>query len=463
MEGRVSQLVDELAAIVGAGGDVLPADFADGVYLHDETASRGIRGTAEAVVLPLDTATVSKVLAWCDANRVPLTVRGGGTGLAGGAVPDGGIVLSLERMDRVRSFEPEWWRMEVEAGVSTAAARGLAAGAGLYLPPDPGAAGRSMIGGNVATNAAGPHSFKYGPFGNWVTGIEAVLPSGDVLRTGGSVRKDVAGLDLSSLLTGSEGTLAVITAVSLRLIPMPAGRLPAVFGFPAARSGSAALAACLSAGVLPAAIEFLDRPTLAAAGGGLAEIDPGLASMADAGFMLVVEVDGGEDEATSQRERLVRTVSPTAGAAWTPLDLEPIGAFWRWRAGVAGRVSAIEGGKAGDDIAVPVERLGEAIDTIHAIAAAEGLRACCWGHAGDGNIHANLLVGPGTDPARLAVASDAILSLAISLGGTITGEHGTGLTKRVHLSEQLGEAAMHVNRRIKLAFDPNNTLGPGKS
>src|SRR5256885_3391532 len=191
-------------------------------YLADETEGRGILGRAEAVVVPSSTEEVCKVLAWCYDHEVPVVPRGGGTGFAGGAVPlDGGVVLGLERLTRIRSFDPLLWRICVEAGLRTADLRRTARENGLVFPPDPGPAERYQIGGNIATNAGGPHAFKYGVTGAWVTGLEAVLPSGELIRVGGAVRKDVAGYDLVSLLVRSEGTLAVITGVTLRLSAPP--------------------------------------------------------------------------------------------------------------------------------------------------------------------------------------------------------------------------------------------------
>src|SRR5438105_3687528 len=203
-------LASDLASIVGADAVLLepPAH-----YLEDGTAQRGVRGHADAVVLPSSTEEVARVVGWCYEHDVPIVPRGGGTGFAGGAVPFGGVVLALERMRRIRSFEPLLWRIELEPGVTTLQVRRLARENGLMFAPDPGASEQSQIGGNVATNAGGPHAFKYGVTGRWVTGLEAVVAPGEVITTGGSVRKDVAGYDLKSLLIGSEGTLGVVTGI----------------------------------------------------------------------------------------------------------------------------------------------------------------------------------------------------------------------------------------------------------
>jgi len=208
---------------------VLPPEAiveAQGRYLAD-LMGRGVRGTADAVVLPSTTEEVAALMRWCYEREVPLTARGGGTGLAGGAIPvQGGIVVGFERLNRIRQFDPLLWRIHVEAGVTTADVQRLARENGLRFPPDPGAAELSQIGGNLACNAGGPHAFKYGVTGQWVTGIEAVVPPGEVVRFGGPIRKDVAPYDVKSLLVGSEGTLGLITAAWLRLIPAPSSSCP---------------------------------------------------------------------------------------------------------------------------------------------------------------------------------------------------------------------------------------------
>src|SRR5436190_9957463 len=236
-------------------------------YLRDATETQGLVGRADAVALPATTDEVAAVVRWCYANGVPVVPRGGGTGFAGGAVPvDGGVVVGLERMTRVRAFEPLRWRVHVDAGMPTAALRRLVRESGLVFPPDPGAAESSQIGGNIATNAGGPHAFKYGVTGAWVTGLEAVVPPGDVVRVGGAVRKDVAGYDLLHLLVGSEGTLGIVTAAWLRLLPAPEAALPVGAFYADSAAGCDALERVLGNGLTVAALEFLDAATLELAG-----------------------------------------------------------------------------------------------------------------------------------------------------------------------------------------------------
>src|SRR6516165_8361129 len=252
----IAALEHDLAKVVGAEALVAP----DAHLLTDMTR---LPGRAEAVVLPSSAEAVAQTVAWCYEHGVPITPRGGGTGLAGGAVANGGIVLGLERLARVRSFDPLLWRMCAEAGVTTATVQRTAREGGLFFAPDPGAAELSQLGGNIATNAAGPHAFKYGGTGAWVTGLEAVVPPGELVTVGGAIRKDVAGYDLRSLLVGSEGTLGIVTAAWLKLLPAPEVTLPVVAFHTDTASGCEAILRVLGHGARAAAIEYLDGEALA--------------------------------------------------------------------------------------------------------------------------------------------------------------------------------------------------------
>ncbi len=439
----------------------IPADAveASAGYLQD-LMGRGVRGHADAVVLPSTTEEVRAVVEWAYANDVPVTARGGGTGLAGGAIPlDGGIVLSLERLNRVRRFDPLLWRMHVEAGVPTGDVQRLAREHGLRFPPDPGAAEQSQIGGNIACNAGGPHAFKYGVTGNWVTGLEAVVPPGETIVVGGPVRKDVAGYDLKSLLIGSEGTLGIVTAAWLRLTPAPELELPVVGFYRSSRDGIAAIERILGSGILPAAIEYLDGVTLSFAGGafpfGLPE---------GAGFMVVSEADGAADEARRVQGELVEALSEGALAVHAPEQPTDVAELWRWRGGVAFAILAQRGGAYSEDIGVPLDRLDEVAEETLAIGERHGVIALSFGHAGDGNIHSTFLFSH-DDPDEQRRADEAcheLFDLAIRLGGTVSGEHGLGWLKRGQLERQWGPAAYGLHTRVKQVFDPKNLLNPGK-
>jgi glycolate oxidase subunit GlcD len=447
----------ELGALLGDEA-VRPGDTRE--YLIDATESRGVSGYADAVVLPSNAADVATVLAWCYRHDMPVVTRGGGTGLAAGAVPmAGGVVLSLERLRAVRELTPELWRMHVEAGLPTADVARLARENGLYYPPDPGAAEQSQIGGNIATNAGGPHTFKYGVTGSWVTGLEAVVAPGELITVGGPIRKDVAGYDLRALLIGSEGTLGVITAAWLKLIPAPEVALPVMAFHPSVEAGGQALEAVLGSGVVPAALEFLDAGALAAARGAF----PGEAPLEPA-FALIAEADGSRAEAQRVRGELIEALSAQASGLHAPTDLEQIGELWRWRAAISTAVTAERGGKLSEDIVVPVERLVETVTATQMIGARHDLPACSWGHAGDGNLHATFMIDR-SEPDELERAEHAaqeLFALARALNGSVSGEHGLGLAKSGALAGQWSAPALHLHEQIKALFDPKNLLNPGK-
>jgi glycolate oxidase subunit GlcD len=443
---------------------ILPADAVlpgtTRAYLTDATESRSIRGRADAVALPGDTAEVAAVLAWCYGHDVPLIPRGGGSGLTGGAVPiDGGVVMSLERLSEPPRLEPERWRARVAAGTTTAGLQRRAREEGLLYAPDPGAAEQSQLGGNIATNAGGPHTFKYGVTGTWVTGLELVLAPGEVVTIGGPIRKDVAGYDLGSLMIGSEGTLGIVTAAWVRLLPAPEAQLPVVGFFPDTATGCAALTSVMASGLVPAALEYLDEVAVQMAVGSF----PGAAPPGRA-FMLIAEADGSDGEARRLRGELLEAMSPGAIATHAPEGRGEIRELWRWRSGVSLAVTAARGGKVSEDIVVPLERLAEAIVATREIGARYGLPACSWGHAGDGNLHSTFMINQ-EDPAELArseAAAAELFELAVRLGGSVSGEHGLGLVKGGALARQWPPRALELHEQIKRVFDPKGLLNPGK-
>jgi glycolate oxidase subunit GlcD len=446
----------ELTRLLGAE-HVLEAPPPASPYNHDASRRRGVEGRAQAVALPGSAAEVATVVQWCYAHDVPIVPRGGGTGLTGGAVAtEGGVVCSLERLRAVRELEPALWRVHPEAGVSTRHVQRLARENGLLFAPDPGAAEQSQIGGNVATNAGGPHALKYGVTGAWVTGLEVVLAPGELVALGGWARKDVAGYDIKSLMIGSEGTLGVITAVQLGLLPAPETTI-AVMVFVGTRAeGCAAMLDVLAAGMRPSALEFADRETLQMVAGSYPGTVP-----ADAGFALLVELDGAFADARAQREALVELLEGAAIAIEEPADVP---ALWRWRDGFNGVVTAARGAKVSEDVVFPIERLQEGLERFEEIATRHGLRSCAWGHGGEGNVHATVLVDPAREQELDAAEAvgEELFALAISLGGSITGEHGVGWLKRGRLKEQWDARAVLVHEQIKQAFDPKGLMNPGK-
>jgi glycolate oxidase subunit GlcD len=445
----------DLADVVSPGSLVEPA----GHYLAD-LMGRDVVGHADAVVLPSSAEEVAAVMRWCYEHDVPLTARGGGTGLAGGAIPvEGGVVIGFERLNRVRQFDPLLWRMHVEAGVTTGDVHRLARENGLRFPPDPGASENSQIGGNIACNAGGPHAFKYGVTGNWVTGLEAVVPPGEIVHIGGPLRKDVAAYDLKNLLVGSEGTLALITAAWLRLTPAPELELPVVGLYRDAETGISAIERVLASGEVPAAVEYLDAITLEYSG---ATYPFGIPE--GGRFMVMTEADGAASEARRSAAELREALGEDAVAVHAPEDPAQIAELWRWRGGIGFAILAQRGGVFSEDVAVPLDRLRDVARGTLEIGKRHDVPALSFAHAGDGNVHSAFLFSADSpdEQERADAACHELFDLALRLGGTVTGEHGIGWLKRGQLERQLGAVGYDLHLRIKQAFDPKGLLNPGK-
>ncbi|HEX3615189.1 MAG TPA: FAD-binding oxidoreductase [Solirubrobacteraceae bacterium] len=407
----------------------------------------GLSGVAPVLARPGNADELRELVAWAYANDVAIVPVGGMTGFAGGVVPldDPCIAISLGRLARVRSFDPLLWRMEVEAGATTATVQRLARENGLLFPPDPGAAEQSQIGGNLATNAGGPHAFKYGVTSRWVTGVEAVIAPGELVRFGGPLRKDAAGYDLRGLLIGSEGTLGIITAAWLRFVPAPQLTIPIVAGYDSISAGVEAIEAALASGVVPATLEYLQ-------GSCIRHAPPPFLDGAAPEFIVICEA-----ESEHERDALLEALGRDA-AVHDPREV------WRWRGGVSIGVRAARGEKLSEDIAVPLDRLGEAIERTLEIGRRHGIEATSWGHAGDGNLHSSFLYDPGdaAQKQRADAAASDLFELARELGGSVSGEHGLGLLKRGQLLGQWSDAAVAAHETIKRALDPKGLFNPGK-
>lgn len=427
------------------------------LYRADGMGRAGPTGIPDAVVLPRDAAQVEQAFAWCYEHNVPIVPRGGGTGLAGGAAPiSGGVVIGLERLNQVTASDPLQWRMSIGAGARTADVQRRARENGLHFAPDPGAAEQSQIGGNVATNAGGPHAFKYGVTGDWVTGLEVVVAPGRLVHVGGTTRKNAAGYDMTSVIVGSEGTLAVVTSVDLKLLPAPETAYVVAAFYEDAVAGCAAVAAVMGSGLLPAAIEFLDEGALLAAAGSY----PGEAPNG-ARFAVLAEADGSRSEARALLAELEQALA--FDALRVDAALEP-SRLWAWRDGVSHAVAAQQGGKFSEDVVVPVEQLSTAVAATQAIGARHGLLACSWGHAGDGNLHASFLLRSDDrgERARAELAASELCNEVVALGGSVSGEHGIGAAKRGDFLRLTDEGNLTLQRALKKSFDPKGLLNPGK-
>ncbi|MEU8473013.1 FAD-linked oxidase C-terminal domain-containing protein [Streptomyces sp. NPDC029006] len=416
----------------------------------------------DAVVFPADTQQVSAVLSLAARYGIPVVPRGAGSNLCAATVAlRGGIVLALTRLDRILEIAPAELLARVQPGVTSTALADAATHHGLLWAPDPGSRTVATIGGTIATNAGGLRGLKYGVTRDYVLGLEAVLPTGEVLRTGGRLHKDVAGYDLTRLLTGSEGTLAVITEATLALRPAPRTSGTGVAYFPDLAAAGRAVTAIISGGLLPATLEFLDRPCIRAV-----EAFAGLGLRTDAGALLLFGDDGEPDTVTHALARMSDACTSHGALEVTTAarvaEAEALLAARRCALPALSRLGALT---ILEDASVPRPRIAEMVQRIEDIAERHGVTIATFGHAGDGNLHPTCVIGSREDTETIARAEHAftdIFTTAIELGGTITGEHGVGAAKLPYLSAQLGPDQVALLRRVKDAFDPAGILNPGK-
>lgn len=456
----LSLLTAELRAELAAGAEVV-ADDAETLAAHagDKWFATG---QPEAVVLARTTGDVARTLRFCSGRGVPVTARGAGYGYVGGAVPvRGGVVLSLARMDRTLVIDERDFVAVVQPGVITGELQAAARAKGLMYPPDPASLKNSSIGGNIATNAGGPRCLKYGVTRSYVLGLEVVLANGEVVRCGGRTHKNKTGFDLVSLFVGSEGLLGVVTEATLRLLPLPQARAAISCGFTDLRAAAAAVQAVFAAGWLPAALEIADRFTLEAARGwlGAENVPPGEAH-------LLVELDGRERSLRGEVEELhALLVGVGASEPRTALGEAECEDLWKLRRKFSESLKATGLTKLNEDVVVPRGRLVDLVEFGAEIQRRYGVPVACFGHAGDGNIHVNLMAA---DYGRTEVrenmerALDELFAQVIAWGGAITGEHGVGLAKRRWWPLALSEENRALHRRLKAALDPAGLLNPGK-
>jgi len=452
------ELVLELEAIVGPGAclhrpEELFVYECDGLTLH--------RSRPCAVVLPRDTAEVARVVRACRRHGVPFVPRGAGTGLSGGAVAlEGGVMIECSRMNRVLELHPEERWAVVQPGLVNAHLSERAAPHGLFYAPDPSSQAACTIGGNVAENAGGPHTLKYGTTSNHVLGVVLVLPDGEVVRLGSAVGFG-SGYDLRGVVVGSEGTLGVVTEVTVRLVPVPEAVETLLAVFPDVVSACRAVGAVIRSGMVPAALEIVDRRTVAAVEASV--YAAGLPT--DAGAVLIAELDGERDAVAPAVERM-RALCAEAGADRVEVarDAAERRRFWRARKGAFGAMGRLAPDLYVHDAVVPRARLPEVLEKVCAIGDRYGLLLSNVFHAGDGNLHPNISFDR-RDPdelARVVAAGEEILKTCVEAGGVITGEHGIGTEKRDYMGLLFEEADLDAMRRLRAAFDPEGVCNPGK-
>ena len=454
-----SGVLDRLTRVVGRGGVLsTPEDLA--VYSYDATFAEGLPGL---VVLPETTEQTAEVVQVLAEHRIPIVGRGMGSGMAAGSIPvrEGGVVVCFTRMNRILEIDTANATVRAEAGVVTATLQADVEKHGLFYPPDPSSIRHSTIGGNVACNAGGPRCLKYGVTGNYVLGLTVVLADGRVLRTGGKPIKDVTGYNLNALFTGSEGTLGLITEALLRLVARPRHVKTCLAEFPLLADASRAVNAILAAGIVPATLELMDQTAIECI-----EEAMHLGLPRDVEAILLIETDGSDEETVAGEIETAGRISTENGArsvkvARTESERE---ALWKARRSISPSLARKAPNKLGEDITVPRSAIPEIVQRLRAISARFGLPIVIFGHAGDGNLHPNILFDK-RNPEEWRKVEEMvgeIFGAALAVGGTLSGEHGVGALKRPWFERALGPVSVEVQRRLKQALDPTNVMNPGK-
>jgi glycolate oxidase len=427
-------------------------------YARD--ASEAVGEVPAAVARARDAAQVAAVLAACHAHGVPVTPRAGGTSRVGGAVPvRGGVVLSVEGMDGIDELDRDELLCVVHPGLRTAALHAAVEAEGLFYPPDPSSLDSCRLGGNVAANAGGPRAFKYGVTRDYVLGLEVVLADGTPLSLGRRTRKGVTGYDLTGLVVGSEGTLAVVTRAALRLLPLPARVATLLVLLPDVHAAARAVSRLVARRLLPRCLELLDATTLALV---RARTPLGLDPRARA--MLLVELDGPDEQAVARDLERAGAALDDAGA----LDILVAkhegdrAALWSARRDLSWALRTLARHKLSEDVVVPRTRVPALLDEVARIAEREGVRMPAYGHAGDGNLHVNLLWDDDADRPRVDRAIEALFRATVALGGTLSGEHGLGVLKAPYLPLEQAPPLIAAQRALKATLDPRGILNPGK-
>lgn len=412
----------------------------------------------EAVAFPLTSEEVLSIVALCNIHKIPLTPRGRGTGTAGGSLPEqGGVALSLERMLRIIAVDPANRVIVAEPGVLNQSVQDAAKAYGFFWPPDPSSAAYSSIGGNLATSAGGPHAVKYGTTRDHVLGLKAVTGQGDIIKTGCYTTKGVVGYDLTRLLIGSEGTLAIITEATLKLTPLPPARGGLTAHYRDAASCAAAIVAIMALPQVPSALEFLDAGSLNLIRGRFPEMLP-----THTCAMLMIEVDGSSRDILDSTEAILSACDN--GGLLRAERVADTATLWPARKALSPLLRDIAPKKINEDVVVPVAALPEFLDGLEQLSSRYQIANVNFGHAGNGNIHVNLLVNPDNsgEMERAEKCLAEVFDLVIKLNGTLSGEHGIGSEKRAYIGKEVDAATLALMKAIKRVFDPNNILNPGK-
>jgi D-lactate dehydrogenase len=447
-----------LQAIVGTNGlRSHPVDCWP--YGYDNSRRQAL---PQAVVFVTTTEQVQRIVEICNSEQIAITARGLGTGTTGATVPDqGGLVMSFERMKRIIDIDTGNRLVRVEPGVINEALQRAVAGHGFFWPPDPTSASVCTIGGNLAYNSAGPRAVKYGTPRENTLGLTAVTGAGDIIQTGVLTTKGVVGYDLTRLLIGSEGTLALIVEATLKLTPLSEAKRTLRVSYRDIHAAAHAVSAIMAQPVIPCALEFMDAAALA-----MVREFSDLGLVPTPGALLMIEVDGPAacvDLAAAAISDAARV--PGMLELKVAADNIEIAALWKTRKALSPALRHIAPKKINEDVVVPVSKMGEFIDGLERLSKQQGIRIVNFGHAGNGNIHVNLLADPddADEMARAMNTLEAVFDFVVALGGTLSGEHGVGLEKRDFIERELSPPVLTLMRAIQRQFDPNGILNPGKT
>lgn len=441
--------------------------FADGEslehYSHDET--EGLRYLPEVVVKPRTPEEISAILKICNEYRIPVTPRGAGTGLSGGALPHrGGVLLSTERMNHILQIDERNLQVTTEPGVITEVLQNAVKEKGLFYPPDPSSRGSCFIGGNIAANSGGPKAVKYGVVKDYVLNLQIVLPTGEIMWTGANVLKNSTGYNLTQLIVGSEGTLGIVTKIVLKLIPLPAYDMLMLVPFASLEKASEVVSAIFRAGFTPSAMELVEIDALKIVS---KWVDSYAVPVTDEiAAHLIIEVDGNHpDVLMSEMEQIaVLTTEYEGGDVYFADDAQQKAELWKLRRRTAEAIK-LAGYTIEEDTVVPRAELPALIRGVKELGRQHGFHAVCYGHAGDGNLHIRIkkegTINSYGDP-EMTKSLRALFELVKSLGGTISGEHGVGLVQKPYMDIVFDNTQIKLMKGIKKIFDPNNILNPGK-
>lgn len=458
----IQTIIDELRTIVGA--DFVFADEENkDKYAHDETEN--LHFVPDVVVKPSTPEEISAILKLCNRHIIPITPRGGGTGLSGGALPVfGGVLLSVERMNNIINIDERNLQVVCEPGVITEVLQNAVKEKGLFYPPDPSSKGSCFIGGNIAENSGGPKAVKYGVVKDYVLNLQVVLPNGEIIWTGANVLKNSTGYNLTQLMVGSEGTLGIVTKIVLKLIPHPKHDLLMLVPFNDLEKASAAVSAIFRAGFTPSALELVEIDALKIVS---RYVDSTVVPVTDdMAAHLIIEVDGNHIENLMTEMEAIATLLTEfdCGEVFFADDAQQKAELWKLRRRAAEAVK-VDGYTIEEDTVVPRAELPKLIKGVKQLGKENNFEVVCYGHAGDGNLHIRIKktgsIYSLNNPEVIPIIR-ALFALVKSLGGTISGEHGIGVIQKEYMDIVFEPATLDIMRSIKKSFDPNNILNPGK-